>query len=100
MAIVVYGSSDDIISIDGDFEEEFYCYHAEEDETDPTYLAFSDGTLLTVHYDTTGIWRFGLVKEGTSDFTKEEGMDDSFHSDRITLDGDITWVILGTDVAK
>jgi hypothetical protein len=98
MPIKIYGASDDIIEVEGDIEEEFYVHAGDEDE--PAFLAFSDGTLLSVHYGHEGIWRLGLVKEGTAEFSKEEGTDSEDYSDIVTLDGHITWVALATDVAK
>ena len=92
----IYGSSDDLIEVEGDIDNEFYCYAAEE----PTYLALSDGTLLSVLYDDDGIWRFHLIVEGLADFSKTEGLDDEIHSDIITLDGPIRWAILGDEIAK
>ena len=96
--ITIYGSSDDLIELEGAVEAEFYCYAADEEE--PTYLAFSDGTLISAHYGDLGIWRFSLVVEGLASFKKEEGVDDDFHSDKITLDGPITWAILGSELAR
>lgn len=96
--ITIYGASDDLIEIEGDLEQEFYCYGADEEEG--MYLAFSDGTLLSVHYSNLGIWRLQLVVEGLSDFSKVEGTDNDFHSDKITLDGPITWAILGSELAR
>lgn len=56
---VVTGASDDLIEIDGELQEEFNCY----DCTDGT-MAFSDGTLLKVDYNTDGIWRFRPIYKG------------------------------------
>ena len=96
--ITIYGSSDDLIELEGAVEAEFYCYTPDEEE--PVYLAFSDGTLLSVCYSSLGIWRFQCVVEGLSDFSKVEGTDDDLHSDKITLDGPITWAILGSELAR
>lgn len=56
--ITITGGSDDHIIIDGDIIEQFDWW-SEEDET--SYLAFSDGTLLSVIYDQDGIWKVLLI---------------------------------------
>jgi hypothetical protein len=94
MAITVYGSSDDLIEIEGDIEEEFNWYS--EGPEEERYLAFSDGTLLSVCYDEDGIWRLKRLVSGLSNFIKEEGDVENDTPDKITLDGiDIKWVLFG-----
>lgn len=56
---VITGASDDLIELSGELQEEFNCY----DCADGT-MAFSDGTLLKVDYDTDGIWRFRPLYKG------------------------------------
>ena len=98
MSITVYGASDDLIEIRGDIEEEFNWYTEDEDEK--RYLAFSDGTLLSVRYDHDGIWRLRLVARGKSKFSKVEGEVKSDTPDTVTLSGaKIEWVVLGTQAA-
>jgi len=59
MSIKVYGASDDLIEISGDIEEEFSLYDGEAN------VAFSDGTLLNIRYDTNGIWRIAPLAHGS-----------------------------------
>lgn len=95
--IKIYGASDDLIEIEGDISEEFDHYNDEE----PFYLAFSDGTALSVLYDKDGFWRINRLAFGSAEYSKHEGMDeDGDYSDIITLTGDIKWAIGGKNFAK
>jgi len=92
--VTVYGASDDLIEIEGDLREEF-SYPCGDDDDKKVYLGFSDGTLLSVRYD--GYWRFGRMVKGSAEFSKEEASDpDRNYSDRVTLVGDVRWVLMGS----
>lgn len=93
--IVIYGGSDDLIEIEGDIDAEFYC-HAE-DEEDPVYLAFSDGTLISASKPTGAAWQLLVVFEGESEISIRA---DETTSNKITLDGPIKWAILGSELAN
>jgi hypothetical protein len=98
--VVVYGASDDLIEVEGAISEEFYAPQAGEDTGG--YLAFSDGTLLSISYTGDGLWKISTFSagEGTS-FAIESATDiDDNYSDRVTLKGDFKWVVMGTDLAK
>ena len=90
--VTIYGASDDLIEIEGDIREEI---SPEGDE--PTKLAFSDGTVLSILYDSDGCWRVHRVMQGTATLnkTEAEGPDTKNYSDRVTLIGDIKWVVAG-----
>jgi len=91
MSITVYGASDDLVEVEGDISEEF---NSHEDETG--FLGFSDGTLLSIAYTAEGFWRIHVVKGGTAHVDKVEGDDeDTNYSDRVTLTGDVRWVLFG-----
>jgi len=95
MSAAVYGASDDLIEVEGQIDEEFNPA-ADEDG----FLAFSDGTLLSIAYTDAGFWRIHVLKGGASHATKVEGDDeDTNYSDRLTLVGDIRWVLYGTQKA-
>jgi hypothetical protein len=97
--LIIYGASDDLIEIEGNFTEEFSAYPPEDDES--LVLAISDGTVLRVRYDEDGIWRFTPTVVGSSSVDIEFGKDDRAHTDRVTLTGDdLSWVVLGTEIAK
>jgi hypothetical protein len=61
--IEIYGSSDDLVEIEGGIDEEFPA-----DGAGPHYLAFSDGTLLSIDYGREGIWRINRLATGSADY--------------------------------
>lgn len=101
MSLIVYGASDDLVEIEGDIREEFN----PRSDDEPSYLGFSDGTLLRISYD--GQWHISRLVEGAADYkhepaTGEEGErgDGSpAYSDRVTLTGfgdlPLAWVVFG-----
>lgn len=90
----IYGASDDLIEIDGDWEEEIGCYGIE--EGGGGHLACSDGTLIHVTRDDIGIWRFHCVVAGSSPFRSAPPKSGEL-TERVTLDGSIGWVVLVAD---
>jgi len=97
----IYGSSDDLIEIEGAIEDEFN--PSQEALDDGVFLAISDGTVLKVTYDDDGIWRIGLVSRGEATFSKDENpaTDDDRYSDIVVLDGpDFAWVVMGSRIAR
>lgn len=97
--VTVYGSSDDLIEVEGGIREEFT--YAEEDR-DGDLLAFSDGTILRIQYEQTGIWRISPVVNGSSELSIKQAPedDDSNYSDRATLSGPVAWVVQGIAFAQ
>ena len=95
--IKVYGASDDLIEIEGDIREEF-SPRCEE----PTYLAFSDGTVLRFDYTSDGLWKIYCIHTGSRKIVYEHQAtdpDSDQYSDIVILD-DITWVVCGDGHAK
>lgn len=93
MAVTITGSSDDLIEIDGDVQEEWGCYTT---ASELQHIAFSDGTVVSIIYED-GIWRVNLVFQGRCQFSKVNGVeaDDTF--DIATLTGEtIKWALLGS----
>lgn len=97
MTITVYGSSDDLIEVEGDISEEFNPPFNEDDT--PSLLAFSDGTVLSVDFGNEGIWRIEHVTEGSAgvEIDKNPPDDGDRYSDVATVDDaasfrPITWV--------
>lgn len=90
--VTIYGASDDLIEIEGEIREEFTPLG----DGDETFMAFSDGTVLSIEYMNSGIWRIHLVRKGSAHYDKTEGTDpEGDYSDRVTLTGDIRWVVAG-----
>jgi hypothetical protein len=90
--IKFYGSSDDLLEIDGDIYEEFYV-----PDDKPFYVALSDGTLLRIHYDEDAIWRIHLSSEGKdSVYQKIEGSVEKDTPDILIIEKHepIKWVIV------
>ena len=97
MTTQIYGASDDLIEVDGQVSEEFSALG-----NDSSLLAFSDGTVLRVTYDDNDIWRIALVVQGSATLAIQQAPEDDErnYTDRATLDGDIRWAVLGTEIAK
>lgn len=99
--LTIYGSSDDLIEIEGDFAEEINWIS---DDDERAFLAVSDGTLLSALYDHDGVWRFNLIKPGVATMSKRDGIpdDEENYTDRVTLTAEkpFTFVLHGTKLAK
>jgi len=94
-SVVIYGASDDMIEIEGALREEF------DGGDDLAYLAFSDGTVLSVQYADDGCWRINRVATGTAIYSKTEAVesDGDDYSDRVTLSGpagELRWCVKGS----
>lgn len=83
----VYGASDDLIEVEGGFNDEFSWFSDK-----PVYLNFSDGTQLSALYDKDGIWRLDRTREGTNEFRHEPGSVDDDRNDVVFLTGEVKWV--------
>jgi len=94
--ITVTGASDDLIEIGGDISEEFNWYAGNADDDEKRFLAFSDGTILSVRYDEDGLWRFARVATGSCRIDKTEGDVAADKCDLIILEGNVAWVVFGT----
>jgi hypothetical protein len=98
LVVVVTGHSDDLIELDGAISEEFSPPYG--DEPRVNYLAFSDGTVLSVEYSSGGIWRiapathWGTAKIEITPAGPGEG------TDKATLTGDLRWVVFGSEFAQ
>ncbi len=102
MKLTIYGGSDDLVEVEGAITEEFN-YSGDEDEDTGVVLAFSDGTLLRVHYNADGIWRITPLSNGSAKYTKVFEATDSdgdAYSDRVELEGAFAWVVCGVAFAK
>lgn len=61
MKLIVYGSSDDLIEVDGDVRDEF--------NGDAGLLTISDGTVLHIEY-VGGVWEIEVQEAGTLTLVK------------------------------
>ena len=98
MKTIIYGASDDLIEIAGEYSEEFGAYNNED-----MRVGLSDGTLLSVEYD--GEWKFRCEEKGRNfvEIIPSVG-DDKNHaepyerytsySDLVVFEGIIEWVTL------
>lgn len=93
--VTINGASDDLIEIGGDISDEF-----SPSDTDEFLVVASDGTALRGSYD--GVWRFTTHTSGSAKMSKVEAPkdDDDNYSDVVTLEGDIAWIALATNIAK
>lgn len=99
MFLTVFGASDDLIEVEGDIREEF---NALSDDR-ANYLAFSDGTLLSIDYTRAGIWRIAPIALGTAEVTITQAVDDGDddkYSDVASISGDIKWVARAGEYAR
>lgn len=99
--LTIYGASDDLIEVEStSFKAEEFNVYLDRSE-DTLILAVSDGTVLRVRYDQDGIWRFSPIVVGSANLDIKHGVDDRAHTDRVTLTSDdLSWVVLGSAIAK
>lgn len=100
-AVTIYGSSDDLIEVDGGIREEFTYSDFAGTNGHGDYLAFSDGTVLNIMFSGSGVWRITPVVRGTGTLNIEQASegDDSNYSDKATL-SDADWVVQGNAMAR
>jgi hypothetical protein len=99
--LIIYGASDDLIEVEGDIEEEFNPPYGSDDDAS-SYLAFSDGSLLSITYTDDGLWKISPISVGSKTILGIESatdIDDNY-SDRVTLEGEFRWVVMGTELAR
>lgn len=96
--ITVYGASDDLIELEGHITEEFGLPSG-----DDYFLATSNGVILRITYD--GDWNIKVKNNpsglgiqhypaGSEQAMEYSGRD---YSDVVVIQGDIQWVVGGTD---
>jgi hypothetical protein len=99
--LTLYGTPEDRIKIEGEFEEEVDAYDMEEG----AYLAINDGTLLALAVDENGLWRIDPLTVGIG--TKLEKvaatLDSETESDRVTLTNPgipFQWALMGSSLVS
>lgn len=85
--IQVSGWSDDLIEIDGDWQDEIGCYGQ------TVNIEFDDGTEIEVKYDDNvdGAWKVKVLREGSADHRTEKLVDNDdydYYSDLFTIETD------------
>lgn len=95
--IKVYGSSDDLIEVEGDISEEFY---ASNDK--PNILAVSNGIVLDVSYTSLGMWKISILKNPFEDNPLVQSRlihvandPEGNYSDVFFYSGQIDWITYG-----
>lgn len=102
-SVTIYGSSDDLIELEGGLSEKFYALRfGHDDAKEGGILAFSDGTVLEINYGTEGVWRINKLASGSAFYEKDEdpGDDENRYSDIVTLTGEIAWCVHGKSLAR
>lgn len=94
MKLTIRGHSDDIIIVEGKIFEEFYPGSLNIEKGKPAYLAFGDGTVLSVYFN--GEWNIKQKVVGKATFTKKDASGNEY-SDVVTLEGEIGWVVFGSE---
>ena len=94
MGVKVYGASDDLVEVEGDFSGEIGSYGTD-DRDKGVLLVLSDGSILEVKYgkNEDAIWEVKLLKRGSS-FERIEPCTDSeaeIYSDIAYFGDGIKW---------
>jgi len=91
MSVKIYGSSDDLIIVEGDITVEFNAYSTQDE-----CLFLSNGLAFSVEYN--GLWKFQLIRGDGRFINYTHIATDSNskkYSDVIEIKGTITWAGLG-----
>lgn len=90
--INIYGSSDDLIQIDGTAISE----EVDVAEVGEALVSVSDGTAFRIAYGEEGIWHIDVLAAGPAVVEHHRGTDeDTDYSDVLRLAGDLRWVHIG-----
>jgi len=96
--LTIYGTPEDQIKVEGDFEEELGLYEMQ----DSTFLAISGGTLLSVRLDEEEVWRIDKIAVGLDTGMEKEDGTSASGSDTIRLASPVAafeWILMGTSLA-
>jgi hypothetical protein len=91
--VTVFVTAAGVIRVRGGIDEDFLYHGNNVEEGD--LLAFSDGTLLRIVSGEDGGWQVALVVHGTAGVVSVE----TPSGDRVTLTGEVLWVVHGRDWA-
>lgn len=97
--LTIFGSSDDLIEIEGTINEEFSLPSSEE-----AFIAISNGTVVRIQYTDHGVWRIALVSKpgdvAISITPAPENDGDNYSDVCVISGGNIAWVVLGSAVLR
>jgi len=100
MPTKIYGTSDDLVEVEGDVNGEVMCYGTDDREKG-VLLICSDGTLLEVKYGkgNMGIWGIMLIKRGSllMSIKQCDDEEDDPYSDIAHFANGLKWVYAATD---
>ncbi len=84
--VTIYGSSDDLIEVEGDIREEF--------GMEKGFLYFDDGSIVSVQFSDKGQWKCILVcgPARIVEYLPVEEADEDDYSDHLTIKGEFTSV--------
>lgn len=80
--VKVYGQSDDLVEIDGAVSDEL------EGGDEDTFIRFTNGTYVAIHYGDEGIWRAKVIDAGKGKVSKLFGMPDHAGEENPQAHGD------------
>ena len=99
MATKIYGTSDDLIELEGDIQGEVGCYTY--DDAQGALLVCSDGTLLEVKYGKAemAVWGINLIRVGDlyRDIELCHDEDATPYSDVVTFHDGLKWIYVATE---
>jgi len=91
--IKIYGSSDDLIEVEGDIRKEFcdpkFCEGRH-------YIILSTGNIVEVYMGPSGGWRATVVHRANDDIAEVFIVDEDNDDWGIRVEGDIQWAALTT----
>ena len=96
-ALIVYGTPEDQIKVEGEFNEEFSLDELEVN----AYLAINDGTLLSVNRDEDSNWKFEAITLGAAtEIERVEGTAKT-GTDKVSLANpqvEFQWILAGSNL--
>ena len=106
MKTKIYGSSDDLVEVDGEIYNEYGNYFL---ASSGILLRASDGTRAEIKYDDNGEWKVKMIERGTlfekviksvgenTEHTDEDAQGYSSYSDVIVFREGLQWVEVGNE---
>lgn len=96
--LIITGSSDDLIEIDGCIRDEIGFYNSSEDK--PIIISLPFGWKIKGYYGEGGIWRFEPIEPFLPNYTLEKGDVDADINDILTIDCNLSYLTYTTPDSK